>query len=155
MLKANTTPSVCTTTENVLSLWFVYLKVIMNHPLFNEDEKSLWWWLATLSANDVNCDCTFSYQQLSQTLNMPCMHVHRALFRFRIMGFLKTKIPVWYGKLTPEMESEMRILIPTMPPIVFDEQLTAKDVKQVAHHSYPDHSRNEIRLNLFHKNIKK
>lgn len=95
---------------------FVHLKVLINHPLLQEDEKLLWLWLATRSTNNPSLSCSINYEQISAAVNKPLKQVHRILFRLSIMGFLKGDIPIWYGVPTKEMSQQVRHLMLVSQP---------------------------------------
>ncbi len=116
----------------------------MNHPLLQEDEKFLWLWLATQSAN--NIPCSFNYEQISSYVNKPPKVIHRILFRLRIMGFLQADIPIWYAEPTKEMVSEIRTIRIMIPPT---RQIDPNQVKAVV---LP--LRKSRRLNLLKVNSK-
>ncbi|MBS0286524.1 MAG: hypothetical protein JSR17_04460 [Proteobacteria bacterium] len=114
MLDGLALPVVCA--ANLCSCtWFVHLKEIMNHSLLNDDEKYLWCWLASQCANQHQLTCSFSYEQISTTLNKPPYLIHRCLFRLRTMGFLQGNIPIWYAQPLPEMIKEMRQMKVLLP----------------------------------------
>ncbi len=114
MLDGLALPFICATNA-CLCAQFVNLKEILNHPLLQEDEKFLWCWFATSSANNHQSSCSFTYEQLSIALNKPAKFIHRILFRLKIMGLLQGNIPIWYGVPSVEMIHQLRIIKLVMP----------------------------------------
>src|SRR5262249_43341473 len=95
---------------------FAFLKEIIHHPLLDEEEKYLWIWLATQSANNTSFSCSYTYEHISQAVNKPLRKVHRILTRLRIMGFLIADLPIYYGEPTPQMAKKTYLLELTSPP---------------------------------------
>lgn len=95
--------------------WFLSFKIVMGHPSLTKEEKYLWLWLAS-QCTAPNFSCSFNYQQLSQALNQSNALTHRLLLRLRIMGFLHTPIPIWYGEPPASMVTELRLFKLVIPP---------------------------------------
>ncbi len=114
MLDGLALPIICSANP-CLCGWFVHLKDIFNHPILKEDEKYLWCWFATFSANKHQSSCSFTYGELSSALNKSAKNIHRILFRLRVMGLLQGNIPIWYGVPTHEMIQQIRIIKLVMP----------------------------------------
>jgi hypothetical protein len=112
MLDSYFFPYVCPSKHFPFSESLVYLQVVMSHPDLHHDEKCLWVWLASRWTNQPHHKCSYTYEQLSQALNLPTRKVHSALFRLKLMGFLKGEISIWYGDLTFNMITESRKLEP-------------------------------------------
>ena len=108
MLDGIPLPVICAANHGECAKWYVHLKSLMNHPILNEDEKLLWLWLATCSANNQSLTCSISIEQISQMISRSEKVVHRCLLRLKIMGILIGNIPIWYGTPTPEMVKEVR-----------------------------------------------
>lgn len=114
MLDGLSLPFICAANSHSFVQWFACLKQIIHHPLLIEEEKYLWLWLATQSAN--NLSCSFNYEQISQAMCKPSRKIHRMLTRLRTMGFLIADIPIHYGELTPPMVKTMRNFQLIVPP---------------------------------------
>ncbi len=110
MLDALSLPVICAANLCYCAKWFVHLKSLMNHPILKEEEKLLWLWLATCSANNQSLTCSLSYEQISLAINKPVRVIHRCLQRLKVMGLLLGDIPIWYGVPTPQMVNEVRKL---------------------------------------------
>lgn len=104
--------SVCPTNRCGFSQWFENLKVVMSHPELLDEEKHLWLWLATHSANQAHQSCSCSYEQIFQAVKKPFKTIHRALFRLKLTGLLNADLPIWYGEPTPEMNKAIRVFRP-------------------------------------------
>lgn len=110
-------PIICATKPCPYAKWFVNLNEIFNHPFLQEDEKLMWLWLATQSANNNSFCCSFTYEQISQKVNKTPKKVHQILFRLKIMGLLHVNVPVWYGEPTLEMIHATRLFKILRPPL--------------------------------------
>ncbi len=108
MLDGIPLPVICAANLCSCAKWFVHLKSLMNHPILKEDEKFLWLWLATCSANNQSLSCSLSYEQISMAINKPVRVIHRCLLRLKVMGLLIGDIPIWYGEPLPAMVGEVR-----------------------------------------------
>lgn len=116
MLDGFALPIVCAASPYSFMQWFACLREIMHHPHLHEEEKYLWLWLATQSANNSSFCCSMSYEQIACSVNKPPKIIHRILFRLRIMGFLHADIPIWYGEPTLEMVKTVRSIKLLLPP---------------------------------------
>lgn len=130
MLVRSPLPIICATNPCRCSDWFVHLKTLNNHPLIKEDEKLLWLWLATQSADNPTFSCSFNYEQIAQAMQWSVKIIHRLLFRLKIMGFLQLDIPIWYGNPTPKMTRQIRTITLRLPERTYDnsfgEDMTAE-----------------------------
>lgn len=119
-------PIICAAEPNSFTTWFASLKELFNHPYLDEEEKSLWLWLANQSANNLPFSCSYSYEQLSQAVNKTPRRIHRILMRLRVMGFLIADLPIYYGEPTREMVATVHhlklITTPTPITAMYDEQ---------------------------------
>lgn len=109
-----TLPFVCAATRSSIADWCGYILAVMRHPDLCQDQKYLWMWLTCHSANQSHHSCSFTYEQLSQAMDLPTKTIHSILFKLKLMGLLNGNIPVWYGTPTPEMNKEKRILRPIL-----------------------------------------
>ena len=134
MLDGFALPIICAANSYSFMQWFACLKEIMHHPHLCEEEKYLWLWLATQSANNSSFSCSFSYEHISIAVKKTPRVVHRTLFRLRIMGFLLADIPIWYGEPTKEMvqaNRHLRLQIPPQPLLAPDEKALILPKQQV------------------------
>lgn len=123
MLDGLALPLVCAAKPDSFIQWFACLEEIINHPLLLEEEKFLWLWLATKSANNLSFSCSFNYEQISLAVHKPCRRVHRILTRLRVMGFLFADLPIYYGEPTLEMVQtvyQLKLKLAPIPQIGHD-----------------------------------
>lgn len=138
MLDVCTSAFVCPANRCAFTQWFENLKVVMSHPELSDDEKHLWIWLATHSANKTHHSCSCNYEQISQAVHKPFKALHRALFRLKITGLLNADLPIWYGEPTREMIKQIRVFRPMFiseealrrQQIIIKERQEALQVKQ-------------------------
>lgn len=134
MLDGFALPIICAANSYSFMQWFACFKEIMHHPHLCEEEKYLWLWLATQSANNSSFSCSFTYEHISIAVKKTPRVVHRTLFRLRIMGFLLADIPIWYGEPTKEMvqaNRHLRLQIPPQPLLAPDEKALILPKQQV------------------------
>ncbi len=149
MLDGFALPIVCAAKPYSFMQWFACLKEIMHHPLLSEEEKYLWLWLATQSADNSSFACSYSYDQMSRALNKSTKIVHRTLFRLKIMGFLSADIPIWYGQPTTEMIRTIRLIkLHLSPKSIFkDGELNSQVLPKIRKNNQP------IQINLLRRLI--
>ncbi len=75
--------------KHVFTLSHCELEFIVKHKALIAEEKLLWLLLASMSTEDDNFSCAFSYENLSSKMEIPCSHLSQSLQKLESMGFLK------------------------------------------------------------------